>query len=87
KLDFSLGLFNTISGNLIKANIIEISDIQFTSNFLEVTNISCQDLSVNNLEVFTRIECNNNEQASFIKRLNVDILGGTSALDISNQDL
>lgn len=86
KLDFSFGEFNTISGNVIKANTIEISEISFNNNFFEVTTISCEDLSVNNLEVLKRIECNNSEQPSFIKRLNVEIFGGT-AFDISNQDL
>jgi len=85
KLDFSFGEFNTISGNFIKANTIEISNIEFTNNFFEVTTISCEDLSVNNLEVLTKINCTSNEE-SFIKRLNVEIFGGT-AFDISAQDL
>ena len=85
RLDFSFGLFNTISGNLIKANTISISNINFTGNYLKVNTISCEDLSVNNLEVLTKINCTGTEQ-SLISKLRVDDLS-ISNLDISNQNL
>lgn len=56
KLDFSFGKFNTISGDTIKANIIDVSEINLTSDFLQVNTISCEDLSVNKIEV-NNIDC------------------------------
>tara|TARA_Y100000022_G_C13259927_1_gene382079 strand:- start:5018 stop:6610 length:1593 start_codon:yes stop_codon:yes gene_type:complete len=86
KLDFSFGEFNTISGNVIKANTIKITDISFNNNFLQVNTISCEDLSVNNLEVLTKIECSNNQVESFISKLRVDNFNYDN-FDVSDLDL